>query len=232
MAQQLNFDLSARPALGRDAFFVSEANAVALAMVDTWRDWPSGKLLLLGPRGAGKTHLAHVWAAESDARIIAASALETSDVEALASTPICVEDVHVMAGHTASETALFHLHNLALAQGMPLLMTGEGRPAEWGVTVPDLASRLEGTPVARIEAPDEVLLGALFAKLFSDRQLAPHPDVVPYLARHAPRDFWQAQQIVATMDARALSEGRELSRDLARRVVTQHIEEGDTQSPQ
>jgi chromosomal replication initiation ATPase DnaA len=218
MPRQLNFDLTARPALGRDAFFVSEANAVALAMIDDWRGWPGGKLLLTGPQGAGKTHLAHVWAADSGARIVSAATL--TGIEGLASGPVCVEDLDRIAGDRARETEAFHLHNLALAQGQPLLLTGQGAVRDWGLALPDLASRLQGTPVARIAPPDEALLGALFAKLFEDRQLSPLPDVMPYLARHAPRDFAAARDIVARMDDLALSEKREISRDLARRVLS------------
>jgi len=54
-ARQLAFDLPARTALGREDFFVSPANAQAVAMIDGWRDWPARKLVLCGPRGAGKT---------------------------------------------------------------------------------------------------------------------------------------------------------------------------------
>ena len=62
MAEQLSFDLPVRAALGREDFFVSPANAEAVAMVEGWQGWPSRKLVLTGPAGAGKTHLAHVWA--------------------------------------------------------------------------------------------------------------------------------------------------------------------------
>jgi hypothetical protein len=65
--QQLAFDLPARPALEREDFFVSVANAQAVALIEGWRDWPARKLALSGPRGAGKTHLAHVWAARAGA---------------------------------------------------------------------------------------------------------------------------------------------------------------------
>lgn len=224
MARQLNFDLPVRRALGRDAFFVSDANATALAMIDGWRGWAGGKLLLSGPSGAGKTHLAHVWAGESGARILPAAALAEPEIDALAAGPLCIEDVHVVAGDRPRETALFHLHNLALARGHALLFTARGAPGRWGLCLPDLASRLQGTPVATILPPDEDLLAALFAKLFEDRQLSPLPDVVPYLARHAPRDFAVAREIVERMDATALAERRELSRELARRALNGQTE--------
>lgn len=58
MKGQLAFDLPIRPALSREDFFISPANALALASLDGWRDWPRGKMVLVGPRGSGKTHLA------------------------------------------------------------------------------------------------------------------------------------------------------------------------------
>ena len=88
-------DLPARPALAREDFFVSPANALALAQVDRWPDWPSGRLALAGPEGAGKTHLVHVWAAaHGSARVMPASALAALDVGAVeGGEPVPVEDV-------------------------------------------------------------------------------------------------------------------------------------------
>ncbi|MCP4205434.1 MAG: chromosomal replication initiator DnaA, partial [Shimia sp.] len=75
MAEQLNFDLPVRAALGRDDFFVSPANAMALGLVDLWPNWAGGKLVLSGPAGAGKTHLTQVWAALSNAQVVSAADL-------------------------------------------------------------------------------------------------------------------------------------------------------------
>ena len=38
-AEQLNLDLPRRTALGRADFLVSDANMLALAMLDGWQDW-------------------------------------------------------------------------------------------------------------------------------------------------------------------------------------------------
>src|SRR5690606_40519358 len=78
-ARQLVLDLPARPALGRDAFFVAPANALALAQIDAWPDWPARRMAVVGPGGAGKTHLAHVWAARAGAEVLPATALATLD---------------------------------------------------------------------------------------------------------------------------------------------------------
>lgn len=219
MEKQLRFDLSARPALGREDFFVSPSNAMAMAMIDDWQNWPGRKLVLKGPKGSGKTHLAHVWAEMSGARIIAAQDLPHASVGELAQAPLCVEDAQLAAGNEDAEAHLFHLHNLVIAEGHALLLTATGEPGRWGLDLPDLASRMQGTQVVTLSAPDDDLLGALLSKLFADRQLNPNPDVIPYLVRHAPRSFDTAQQIVTIMDDMSMAARKPLSRDMARRAV-------------
>lgn len=219
MPKQLAFDLPSRTALGREDFFVSPANANAVAMVEGWRGWPSRKLALIGPSGAGKTHLTHVWAALSGARIVSAAALPRLDIPALASGHIAVEDVAVIAGNAEAETAMFHLHNLALAEGHSLLMTAHLAPPRWGLSLPDLKSRVEGTPAVIVESPDDDLLAALLMKLFADRQLSPTPETIPYLLRRIDRSFDMARRTVAALDEAALAQGREINRALAAEVL-------------
>ncbi|MFP4274532.1 MAG: chromosomal replication initiator DnaA [Paracoccaceae bacterium] len=219
MTRQLSFDLPVRPALGREDFFVSQANSVAVAVIESWRSWAGGKLVLIGPRGAGKTHLAHVWAGLSGATLLPAAALPGADIPALARAPVAVEDADRIAGDPAAEAALFHLHNLALAEGAALLLTGQSPPTRWGVALPDLASRLQATQVARLDPPDDALLSALLAKLFADRQLWPSPETIAYLTRRIERSFDAAQQVVADLDRAALAEQRPVSRALASKVL-------------
>lgn len=218
MSKQLNLTLPVRTALGRDDFFVSPANAMALGLVESWPNWPGGKLLLSGPAGAGKTHLTHVWAARSGAGIVSARDLGQADIPTLAGGPVAVEDVPEIAGGDAAQTALFHLHNLVLAEGHSLLLTGHGDPKHWGLTLPDLKSRMQGTTVATLDEPDDTLLAVVLAKLFNDRQLMPHPDVIPYLIGRMDRSFDAARQIVEQLDTLSLSEQRPLTRALARRM--------------
>ncbi|SHK01430.1 hypothetical protein SAMN05444000_11726 [Shimia gijangensis] len=219
MSKQLNLTLPVRTALGRDDFFVSPANAMALGLVEGWPNWSGGKLIISGPSGSGKTHLVHVWAALSDARIIAATDLEGSDIPDLARESVAVEDAHAIADSPDAQNALFHLHNLVLAEGHTLLVTGEGQPGHWGLTLPDLLSRMQGTTVASLEQPDDMLLSVVLAKLFSDRQLAPHPDTIPYLVKQMDRSFEAARQLVEQLDQLSLSEQRPITRALAKRVI-------------
>ncbi|MFZ7090108.1 chromosomal replication initiator DnaA [Primorskyibacter sp. 2E233] len=212
---QLALPLPTRAALGRGDFYVTEANALAVAQIEGWRHWPSGKFVLSGPAGAGKTHLAHVWARLTGGTILPAIALPHANIAALAEGPVCVEDIETIAGNSAAEEALFHLHNLVLAQGHPLLMTARTPPAQWGLSLADLQSRADGAQGAQLSEPDDDLLSALIAKLFADRQIVPAGDVIPYLAKRIPRSYTAAQLIVEILDREALGRPKGVSRPLA-----------------
>ena len=79
--EQLALDLALRPALGREAFVVTRANMAALEILERG-PWPGGRLALSGPAASGKTHLAHVWAADTGAVIVGAARLGISTLRA------------------------------------------------------------------------------------------------------------------------------------------------------
>lgn len=223
-SDQLVFDLATRPALGRADFFVAPANALALAQVDTWPGWPGRRLAVVGPAGAGKTHLAHVWAARSGARILPAAGIAGLDLAALApETRLVAEDADRLAAlkpkeRRAAEEALFHVANhLAAAGG--LMVSGRTPPARWRIRLPDLASRLRAAPVARLAAPDDALLAALLVKLFADRQILVASDLIQYLLSRMDRSFEAAEALVAELDRAGLARQRPITRALAAEML-------------
>ncbi|HKK85968.1 MAG TPA: DnaA/Hda family protein [Roseovarius sp.] len=219
MPEQLSFDLPVREALGRDDFFVSPANAEAVAMIEGWQAWPSRKLVLVGPHGAGKTHLTHVWAAQSGAKVLQAADLAEADVPTLATRHVAIEDADTVAGPPALEEALFHLHNLVLAEGNSLLLTATRPASLWNLTLADLKSRMQGTTYTSLQEPDDSLLAAVLMKLMADRQLSPSPSVLPYLTRRIDRSFAAARDVVERLDSTALATGRPINRALAAKVL-------------
>lgn len=221
--EQLPLDLGRRPALGREAFLVTESNRLALEAVEGWRAWPGGKLALIGPAGAGKTHLAHVWAELSGAAVLDAAALPEGVAEA-AQTALVIEDVDRIAtlgGDAAAraEEQLLHLHNATLAAGGHLLLTGSEAPARWAIGLPDLASRLAAAGVARLAPPDDALLAGVLVKLFADRQIRVSPKTVEYLVARIERSVAAAEVVVAALDAAALARGRPVGRRLAAELL-------------
>lgn len=216
--RQLAFDLPARESFCRDEFFVSSTNALALAALDGG-DWPGGRLVLAGPQGSGKTHMARMWAAEQSAALTDGAALAETDVAALAAAGrVVVEDAEAVAGNRAAEEALFHLHNLVCPAGR-LLLTARAPVRDWGLGLADLESRLAAAPVAALALPDDALLAAVLVKLFADRQVEVPAPLIPWLVRRMERTIGAARALVAALDALALAEGRPITRRLAAEVL-------------
>jgi chromosomal replication initiation ATPase DnaA len=216
--RQLTFELPGTESLARADFLVAPSNALALDMLDRWASWPQGRLILVGPEGSGKSHLAHVWATETGAELQPGSGLADRDIDRLARGPVVVEDADRLAGSAPDEAALFHLLN-HMGPGCPLLLTSRTPPRDWGVALPDLFSRLQAAPVALLEAPDDALLSAVLVKLFADRQVTVAGNLIPYLVSRMPRQISAARQLVAALDARALAETRPITRQLAGEVL-------------
>ncbi|MBD3662709.1 DnaA/Hda family protein [Sulfitobacter aestuariivivens] len=223
MIEQLGLDLPSRTALGRDAFFVAPSNAMAMAMIDAWPDWAGGKLALTGPAGSGKTHLTHVWAERAKATILSARDLSATDIPTLGRSALAVEDIPDIASDESAQVALFHLHNLVLAEEHTLLLTGTGPVQHWGLTLPDLVSRLRGATAVALEPPDDVLLSALLVKLLADRQLTPKPDLVPYLLPRIDRSFAAAIAVIEQLDSASIA----LKRPVTRALAAQVLDKGD-----
>ncbi|MEL6609966.1 MAG: DnaA/Hda family protein [Pseudomonadota bacterium] len=218
MPEQLSFPLPRRDGRAAGDFHVGEGNRDAVDLIRRRQGtdgWPGGKLLLCGPEGSGKTHLAHIEAAETGAALMDARA----GLQTQAQPAVIVDNADAVAGDPAAEEALFHLHNNQFNTGGTLLMTARTRPGEWGVTLPDLASRMMATTVAKIGAPDDQTLRAIVIKLLSDRQLKATPDVIDHLVAHMDRRYASPARLVAALDETALASGRAITRAMAARVL-------------
>jgi chromosomal replication initiation ATPase DnaA len=201
----------------REDFLSGPSNAAALAMIERWPDWPGQVLLLLGPEGSGKSHLAAIWAGAAGARFVAARALgEASPPVALATGALVVEDI---AAGEFDERALFHLVNLAREERAFLLLTARTQPSGWKLAIPDLASRLKALPVVTVLAPDDALLRGVMLKLFADRQLAVDESLIAFLANRIERSVAAARAVVAELDREAMRQQRPLTRALAAEVL-------------
>lgn len=214
---QLPLDLVQRPALKREDFLATEGNAAAMALVDSFPDWPFRVACLVGPPGAGKTHLAAIFAEEAGAPVIAARALDRAGVpSALATGALVLEDLEPGG---FDEAALFHLLNLAREQGAFVLITSRTPPASLPVVTADLASRLRALPVLTLAPADDGLLAALLVKLFADRQISVDEATVQFLLLRMPRSVSAAQEIVSAIDKAALAARRPVTRALAAQVL-------------
>lgn len=212
---QLPLDLAFEPSYADADFLVTSANADAYSTLTRWPDWPGRLMLLVGPEGSGKSHMARIWAAQAGARHVDA-ALQAVELSSMAEPALLIDDADRCG---ASELALFHLLNRLRETETFLLMTARTPPDRWGLATPDLLSRLRVAPLLRLEAPDEALLRAVLVKLFVDRQLLVDSAVVDYLALRLDRSLGAARQLVEALDRASLASRRRITRPIAAEVL-------------
>jgi chromosomal replication initiation ATPase DnaA len=214
---QLALALDHAESFAREDFLSGPCNAAALALIDRWPNWPGQTVALAGPEGAGKSHLAAIWAAAAGARFLAARSLAAALLPAALTTgALVVEDI---AAGQFDELALFHLLNLAREERAFVLLTARTAPAGWKLAIPDLASRLRALPIAALTAPDDVLLRGVLVKLFADRQLAVDESLVSFLTKRIERSIAAARAVVAELDREAMRQRRPLTRALAAEIL-------------
>jgi chromosomal replication initiation ATPase DnaA len=216
-ARQLPLDLGHHAELSRENLIVSPANAAAAALVDRWLDWASPVVVLAGPAGSGKSHLAEIWARAANAMRLAPDGLGHGFEPARLGRAILVDGI---AAGAIDQTALFHLINQVRSAGSFMLLTSRSFPAGWGVTLPDLASRLRAATVVEIGEPDDLLLAGVITKLFADRQVEVEGHVVAYLVSRIERSLSTAGRVVDQLDRAALEQKCRVTRSLAAGVVT------------
>src|SRR3984893_2862691 len=215
--RQLAFALPHAESLTRDNFLEGPANEAGLALIDAWPDWPNRIMLLVGPEGSGKSHLAEIWAEEAGARSTTAHALTAAAVPgALATGALVVEDLNPSG---FDERALFHLMNLAREDQAFVLITARVAPAAFEVELRDLRSRLRAVPAVTLLPPDDQLFRALIVKFCADRQLAVDETVVSYLTTRIERSYAAVRQAVELLDTEALRLGRPVTRALAAELL-------------
>lgn len=210
---------------GPEDFVVGAANRAARELVLA-SDWPAPVVVLIGPEGAGKSHLVAMFAAATGATVIGAADLDGFDPGRIGGgesgtgtgRPIVVEDL----GPGLAERPLFHVLNAAREAGVRVLLTARTEPARWEVGLADLASRLRAATPVRVEEPDDRLLEAVLAKLFADRQTIVDPQVIAYLAVRIERSYAAAAAVVETLDREAMASKSPITRAVAARVVGRH----------
>ncbi|MHA1158019.1 MAG: HdaA/DnaA family protein [Alphaproteobacteria bacterium] len=213
---QLPLDLLHDPSFARSDLLIGEANREAIEIIDGWPEWPVRTVLLTGPAGCGKSHLAEIWRSKVGGEVVRAAALGEDLHDGLfARGALVVEDIH----ETLDEQALFHVLNRGGERAAFLVLTSRRLPAALNLRVADLRSRLQAARPVVIGPPNDALLRAILTKLFADRQLAITPAVVEYIVRRMDRSAEAARRLVDRLDRRALAQARAVTRPLAAEVL-------------
>lgn len=208
MTDQLRLPLKTEAPEG--AFVRSECNQSAAFILDRWPDNTGKVMVLCGPAGCGKSHLARLWAERVGAVALVGAEAAQADLLELEGRPVLLD-----IAQDADDETLFHLINLAQAEGGALLLVSRPSPRRWKVQVPDLRSRLDSIRVTAMDEPDDAVLAAILRARFAEHSITPGEDVIEYLVRRIDRSAAAAAQVVDKLDALH----KPVTRPLARQVL-------------
>ncbi|KAF0226913.1 MAG: chromosomal replication initiator [Beijerinckiaceae bacterium] len=255
---QLLLPLLSSPRFGREDFLVGRANDAAFAYIERWPRWLAPAVVIAGPEGSGKTHLAAIFAAKVKSSQMGTGwrqdfTTKQEDGEAQSASPAHATllrgdhlDPAAVPGLSRAkalvledcdrfppdEVALFHLINLARETGLFIVMTARTAPDGWGIRTPDLLSRLRLQPLLELHEPDDALLGALFVKHFSDRQISVEANVVTYAMARIERSYAAVQSLVAALDRHSLIRKKPVTRALVAEVLGDAAMQDDGSTPE
>ncbi len=222
--EQLLLDWPIKETFSQAEFLPSFSNKAAVRWIDDWPRWERGGekfhcLIIYGPEGCGKTHLAHVWQRLSDAAKVNAKDLPELEFISDDQFVFVIEDVDKHTSKDGVEENLLHLYNWLKEQGGYLLLTSNKRPKKWKLALPDLSSRLLASESVKINPADDELLRAVIKKQFSDRQIDLPKKVADYVIKHADRSFSSIRKLVGEIDKMSLSEKKKITIPMVKRVL-------------
>lgn len=231
------------PSLTRDALAVGNANQLAVRAADVVIAEPSGRynpLVIVGPPGAGKTHLLHAIAnaladpAGAHRRVACTSASAFSEELILAlrddtvdrwraryrsADVICLDGIQFLAGKQRSQEELFHLLNTAHEFGKQVVVTSEVSPGELPRLEERVRTRLEEGLIVELRQPDAALRSKLVSRFFHALGDEAEPEVVAAVASDEGRSAADLQQVVRALHRTAAEAGVPVGPALVRRVL-------------
>lgn len=210
--RQLPFELPHKASFDRADLIESDANLLAIEAIDSWPDWPHPVLMIAGPAGSGKTHIAEAFAAMSGG-----SHARAGDV--FEPQPGFVRVIDDVDRTDMAEEEIFAIVNAARAGLGHVLLTSRTSAPLLRLRLPDLASRLRAATQIELGAPDDMLLHGVLVKLFADRQMDVDPKLLAYVLSRMERSIASAEALVARLDRESLASGRRITRGMVASVL-------------
>lgn len=194
MTRQFALPFAAAGPEADSAFLVTGSNRTVIERLFDWTRLPFGAAVLVGPPGSGKTVIGRAFVTGSGGCFI-----DNADGE--------------------SDETLFHAWNRAQTLGAPVLFAAASLPADWGIRLPDLLSRLGASLLLEIPPPDEEMAALLLQKLLARAGLAFPVALAGYAAVRMERSYPAIRDLARKIDEMALAMQRPIGQRLVREAL-------------
>lgn len=209
------------PAHQRFEGFVAGANRAALdALQRAARGEDRAWLYLHGAPGSGRTHLLIAACAAANAggrtaQYLSLASLRAPRAQAIrglgGSDQLALDDVDAIAGERDAEHALFDLYNRCRAEGSLLLFAASAPPAQLGIGLPDLVSRLSACTQLALRPLEESERRSLLRERARTRGIELDDGVLDWLFARARRDLGSLFDALDRIDRASLAAKRRVT---------------------
>jgi DnaA family protein len=219
------------PAQQRFETFVSGDNGATLALVRATADGAPEWIYLAGAVGSGKSHLLLAACAEASAQRRSAQYLSLAKlpkgsnvadaVRALGGSDVLtLDDLGAIAGDADAEHALFDLYNRCKMEKSTLLFAANAAPAQLGIGLPDLISRLASCTQATLKPLDDAARREAVRQRAQARGLVLDEVVLDWVFAHTPRDLGSLTALLERIDREALAAQRRVTVPFLRKLLS------------
>lgn len=212
--------------------YKSEANIGIVSQLKSYieqkQETPHG-FYLFGLTSTGKSHLLHAsstYAAKMGKSSVCLSCAELKKlpVEVLDGLEqidlICLDDIHLIAGDTRWQQAIFDLYNRVLEQNNYLLISGDESAQQLGISLPDLVSRLTWGLTEQVKALDDEEKVAALQHRAIQRGLFISDEVVKFLLNRLSRDMGSLIHSLDVLDKASIQEQRKITIPFIKEVLS------------
>lgn len=209
------------PAQQRFQYFVPGDNATSVNLLSrVAHGHELSCVFVAGAASSGKTHLliAACAAAETvgrSAQYLSLARLSASDGDTLralgGSDLLCIDDVQAIARQRDVEHALFDLYNRCRAENVTLVFSANAVPAQIGLELPDLVSRLSSCTQAILKPLSDEDRREVLRQRAVARGLTLEDNVLDYLFARQARDLGSLTALLDRLDRASLAAQRRIT---------------------
>lgn len=238
IASQLN------PEYTFENYCISNSNMVARSIGEAIANDPKlqtfNPLFVFGPCGVGKTHLIQaigirIKEHNPNARVlyITARLFESQYTTAVLHSKInefinfyqsidtlIIDDIQDLIGKDKTQKAFFHIFNHLKQNNKQLILSSDCAPSQMEGMEERLLSRFKWGMTAQLERPDYELRRDVLAQKASHDGLELPADVMEFIATNVTDSIRELEGVVVSLLAHATFLNKEISVDLARRVLS------------
>ena len=217
------------PAQQRFDTYVAGDNAAAMTLVERAAEGTdSAWVFASGPAGCGKTHLliaacAAASAQGRSAQYLSLAKLPDDRAQAIRSLGgsylLALDDVGAIAGNRDAEHALFDLYNRSKAEKSTLLFAAAAPPAQLGIGLPDLLSRLSACMQATLKPLDDAARREALRQRAQARGLVLDDAVLDWLFARTQRDLGSLTVLIERLDRESLAAKRRITVPFLRQLL-------------